>query len=422
MKKIAFVVVRYGVEVNGGAEYHCRMLAERLVGLYEVHVLTTNLKTYASTGKTNVYDKSEEVINGVHVRRFPSSSVRLKVTPYRVWVVRYIRSLRLYLYKCGLLTYFANQINKWTISKRGEIYLNHRSVFYSSELLSFVRKHKDDFDVFIPITVDYPLSYYTIKYVGEKSIFIPTLHYHKHSFYPHLVTSFTKAGYIGFNTGAEEKLAEEIFGKKISPHGLISVGYEMGKPANWERTVEKFSIPEEYLLYVGRVDKSKMDKIFKYFFKYKKKYRATSRLKLVLVGGLFMEKIYHPDVIYTGFVSEEEKVSLIAHAKIIVNPSIYESLSLILLEALSLKKAMLVNKKCNVMCEHYEKSGKAVAMYDGKESFVSELHRLDTSDALRQEMGEKGAKYVAENYNWDLIMHRLTEQIEHICEKTKGRS
>ena len=37
--KIAFVVVRYGADINGGAEYHCRMLAERLVDDYDVEVL-----------------------------------------------------------------------------------------------------------------------------------------------------------------------------------------------------------------------------------------------------------------------------------------------------------------------------------------------------------------------------------------------
>ncbi len=46
MKKIAFIIVRYGENINGGAEVHCQMLAERLLPYYEVEVLTTTIRAF----------------------------------------------------------------------------------------------------------------------------------------------------------------------------------------------------------------------------------------------------------------------------------------------------------------------------------------------------------------------------------------
>ena len=40
--KICFVIQRYGLEVNGGAELHCRQLAEQMLSYYSrVEVITT---------------------------------------------------------------------------------------------------------------------------------------------------------------------------------------------------------------------------------------------------------------------------------------------------------------------------------------------------------------------------------------------
>ena len=72
-EKIAFVAARYGKEINGGAEQHCRMLAERLADQYDVEVLTTCLKNYRDGGSG--FPEGEEMLGGVLVRRFAAAPV-----------------------------------------------------------------------------------------------------------------------------------------------------------------------------------------------------------------------------------------------------------------------------------------------------------------------------------------------------------
>ena len=67
--RLAFVVQRYGPEIDGGAEYECRRVAEALASHHDVEVLTTCARDYLTW--RNVYPPGVETVNGVRVRRFP---------------------------------------------------------------------------------------------------------------------------------------------------------------------------------------------------------------------------------------------------------------------------------------------------------------------------------------------------------------
>ena len=410
-ENIAFVVVRYGLNINGGAEYHCRMLAERLTNDYNVEVLTTCVDNYR-TGE-NLKFKEKEIINKVIVRRFKTNPTHPELENFYKKKAKPAYKLRRFLYKCHFLAIASYFFPVWHFKEKEELEALGSQVFHSPALFNFVKENKDNYKAIIPITIDYSHVYYTTLYAPEKTIVIPTMHYHKTAFRSTLTQVFTKAAYIAFNTTAEQKLARKIFGMHMAPHSIVSVGIGLSAPSDWAVTQEKYNLPDEYMLYVGRVDQGKLNNVYTYFLNYKKVY-PNSDLKFVLVGKQYSDPFNHPDIIYTNFVEEQEKTSIIQHAKIVINPSLYESLSLILLEAMALKKAMLVNGNCNVLKEHCHKSNNAALYYTNEKSFIDKLHMLDSSTNLRLEMGEKGYSYVNSNYDWNIIMNKLKHVIENI--------
>ena len=78
------------------------------------------------------------------------------------------------------------------------------------------------------------------------------------------------------------------------------------------------------------------------------------------------------------------------------------------------EKPVLVNGCCTVLKEHCYKSNFASLYYTTNAGFRKQLYKIDHFSDVRKEMGQKGKKYVAENYNWTLIIGRLRKAIEEI--------
>ncbi|MDR3582783.1 MAG: glycosyltransferase family 1 protein [Candidatus Pacebacteria bacterium] len=109
---------------------------------------------------------------------------------------------------------------------------------------------------------------------------------------------------------------------------------------------EKYHLPEKYILYIGTLQPRKNISTLVEAFALLKMGGKFDSLKLVIAGGKghnYDKKIdtavannkLEQDVIFPGFVAEEDKAALMAAADIFCFPSFYEGFGIPILEAMS---------------------------------------------------------------------------------------
>ena len=184
-----------------------------------------------------------------------------------------------------------------------------------------------------------------------------------------------------------------------------------------KRFKEKYHL-DEYIIYVGRIDAGKnCDQLFQDFIAYKNKYPGN--LKLVLMGKNVISVPEHPDIVALGFVDEQDKFDGISGARFLVLPSKFESLSIVVLEAFSLKIPVLVNSACEVLKSHCIKSQGGL-YYENTEEFCEAIHYMINNEGLCRKMGEYGKIYVNRYYQWDVVIRKLRYLIEYVIKSNQS--
>jgi len=386
--KVAFVVQRYGLEINGGAELHCRWVAEHMSRHWDVEVLTTRAHDYVTWA--DQYPEGEESINGVRVRRF---SVPKPRDPQRF----------------GRLQNF---ILEREHTEKDELTWLDEEGPTSPALLKFVQTHSAEYDYFIFFSYRYWHSYWGIRSVPEKAILVPTAERDPVIELKFFKDLFRLPRAFVYNSEEERTMIQTISGNADIPGLVVGVGSEVPADASPERFRRTHGFDKPYVLYLGRIDRNKgFPQLFDDFLRFKAE--TDSDLALVLIGHSILPIPDHPAILPLGFRPEQDKFDALAGAEALIMPSFYESLSMVTLEAWALGRPVLANARCEVLQGQCRRSNGGLYYGDYPE-FRESLKLLLASDRLRRGLGENGRRYYEANYTWPIIEGKYLEVVRRL--------
>jgi glycosyltransferase involved in cell wall biosynthesis len=370
-RRIAFVVQRYG---RGGAETLCQRVAEHLADRYDVTVLTTCALDHWSWA--NHFPPGESRQGGVRVVRFPT--VQERAADFQA------RSER--VYRPGA-------------TRDEELAWLRAQGPHAPALLEHLAAARDRYDAFFFVTYLYEPTVLGLPLVAEKAALIPTAHDEppiRLSIYRDL---FRRARWILYLSPAERRFASSFFGLAEGRSSLCSWGLDPPAAADGDGFRRRHGVEGDLLLYVGRVEVSKG---CGELVQWARAQRRRRPFTLALVGQNVMGVRPERGILPLGFLAEEEKADALAAADLFVNPSAYESFSIVCLEAWQRGVAVLGNARSEVLREQVRASQGGL-YYDGPAEFAACLDHLLDRPELRRRMGANGRRYAELNYGWPRV-------------------
>jgi glycosyltransferase involved in cell wall biosynthesis len=413
--KLAFVVQRYGTEVLGGSEFHCRLIAERLAPQHDVEVLTTCARDYITW--KNEYPEGTDRIRGVTVRRFANARTRdiAAFNRYSDWIFNNPHGR-------------ADEL-EW-LKQQGP---------WCPALTNYLQSRSQQYDAVIFFTYLYATTVTGLDVNPARSILVPTAHDEPAIRLDIYKDAFSRPAAIMYNTEVEREFLKRQFANLPDIEETVGVGVDVPQPQPYPRmpgVVDPDAVADDppapdvddlaadgevsahltargavfrrrhrlygpIALYGGRIDPGKgCEELIEYFSRYVKEGGDAS---LALMGVKLMALPEEPFIRFAGLLSDRERLQALEAATVVVCPSPYESLSLMALEALSVGTPILANARSPVLVEHCIKSNGGLYYADGDE-FVECLKLLVSDERLRAAMGRNGRDYVGRNYRWDVVL------------------
>ena len=390
--KILLTVQRFHRQIVGGSEAAARGIAELLVeDGHEVDVVTscsTDHRTWS-----NELPQGCTVENGVSIHRLPSIRNRTEDNFHRL----------------------DQRVNVGRPSMPWEQQLWSRRLGPDlSDYASWLDQKAANFDAAIVMTYMYPTATIGLPLLASRlpTVLFPTAHFE--TAFRHLLARSVvrQAHALAFLTPEEGDLVRS-FTMNSAPSAVIGLPFKASESISSRQD----SLPDglrrqRYFVCVGRIDVGKGTFDLVEMFKgYKKHF--PSDIKLVLVGEADTNE---DDIISLGFCSEEVKLSVIEGSIALIHPSFLESFSIVLCEAWSQERPVIVNRLCDVTSGQVKRSGGGLT-YGSFNEFCATLQALVTHPQHADSFGRAGSAFVKENYSRENVSQKLYALIDQAAEQ-----
>lgn len=385
--KLAFVIPWYGEAIPGGAEAECRTIAKALGSMgHDVEIITTCVREFLSDWSVNHHPPGIAVEGGLRVRRFP---VRQRNTSAFDEVNRKLMQ--------GLPVSSQDQ----------DVYM--RENINSPALCDYLAACGDD-HLFFFIPYMFGTTYWGSQVCPERSILIPCLHDESYAYMPIVKRMFTRfAGQVLY-TDSERRLASSLYGLPAHKLAVVGGAVETNWAADGQRFRRKYGL-RDFIVYAGRREAGKnLPLLIEYFTRYLAETGDSLDLVLLGKGQIEIPRSAARRVHDLGFVPLQDKYDCFAAATFFCLPSLYESFSLVMMEAWLAGAPVVAYERCQVAKEHCLHSNGGL-FFAGYNDFFEITRELRAQEGLRRGLAANGRQYVLQNYTWPTVYKRFTSAL-----------
>lgn len=384
------MIQRYGAEITGGSESLARAVAERLAVDDDVTVYTTCARDYVTW--RNELPGGDEELNGVHVRRFAVEEERDLVA----------------------FNAYSDTLYGRPHTAAAEAEWLRRQGPYVPALVEALRREASRYAAVVFFTYLYYTTVAGLEAAPARSILVPTTHDEPPLRFEMYRGVFARPRAFAFLTRPEEALVRARFDVGARPAEVAGIGVEAPLAPDVAGFRARHGLgAQPYFLYAGRIDAGKgCAEMLSHYRVYRE--QAARPLPLLLIGALNMPLRGTAGVVHLGYLPEVDKAAAIAGAHAVLCPSPYESLSIVLLEAMACGVPTVSNARSAVLLDHSRRSNGGL-FYEDADECAAVLERLQADGALHRALGEAGRRYVGEHYRWPAVMERYRKLIDAVA-------